>query len=121
MIVERARGNMNQTKLKKQIEEIEKLAANGKTVHVVLTKDNKQAHLKVNKNGASRSSQKVLLNRAALTVGTAAGTESFDLDLGGGDITDAEIVTKIKAASDAQNMPLATDAGAIPVVTLRHD
>lgn len=112
---------MNIAKLKKQVEEIDRLVANGLAVNVRLTKDKSQAHLKVDGKRASRISQKKLLDSAdaALTIGAASSAQFFDLDLSADDITDAEIIAKIKHASGSA--PAAAAVGDLPVVTLTRD
>lgn len=112
---------MNIAKLKKQVEEIDKRVAAGETVRVNLTEDNKSAHLKVYKKRASRVSRKEALaaSAKALDVGAAAGDQSFSLDFGADDITDAQIIAKIKKASGS--VPAAAAVGPLPVVTLTRD
>ena len=108
---------MDIAKLKKQIEQIDKLAADGKTVNVTLRKDNKQAHFKVVGKRATRLSAKKMLAATAMTVGAAAG-KTFSLDFDA-DITDAEIIKKIKGSSGSA--PAAAASSSLPVVLLTRD
>jgi hypothetical protein len=111
---------MNIAKLKKQVEEIDKRIAAGETVRVKLTKDNNFAHLKVYKKRASHVSRKEALAASAKApdVGAAAGDQSFSLDFGADDITDDQIIAKIKKAS---GLFLAAAVGPLPVVILTRD
>ena len=112
---------MNIAKLKEQVEEIDKRVAAGETVMVNLAKDNKSAHLKVYKKRASHVSRKEALasSAKALDIGAAEGDQSFSLDFGAVEITDAQIIAKIKKASGS--VPAAATVGPLPVVILTRD
>lgn len=114
---------MTIARLKKQVEEIDRLATSGKAVKVNLIKDNKQAHLKVVGKKASRVSRKEAIVDAenALKAGSAAGDQPFTLDLSAADISDAEIVAKIKQASGLVPAAVATGVGSLPVVTITRN
>ena len=88
---------MNKTELKKQIREINKRVAAGEKVEVALEDEKKSARLTVDAKGARRK-RKSDSDAAALGINAAA---VFQLDFGKlSEISDAEIVEKIKKASD---------------------
>jgi hypothetical protein len=112
---------MNITKLRKQVEEIDKRVVAGETVRVNLTGKNKLVHLKVNETKASHGSRKEAHATSAKALGVgAAGDQSFNLDFSADDITDAQIVANIKKASGS--IPSAAAGfNPLPVVTLTRN
>lgn len=113
---------MNNEQLNKQVEEIEKLVADGKTVKLSLQKDKKSASLKIDKKGVRRDSKKSPdEGNFGLNI-NAAAAKTFALDLGANDISDAQINAKIKKASDlAKRTNIGAAAGVLPKVTLSRD
>lgn len=113
---------MNNEQLKKQVEEIEKLVADGKTVKLNLQKDKKSASLKIDNKGVRRDSKKSLNEgNFGLNINTTAA-KTFALDLGANDISDAQINAKIKKASDlAKTMNIGAAVSVLPKVTLSRD
>ena len=115
---------MNNKELKKQVEEIEKLIADGKTVKLNLQSDKKSARLKVDKKGVRRRTAKANLSDGivGLNADETMSANTFSFDFKADEISDAEINAKIKAAS---NLTLAANIGAavnpLPKVTLSRD
>lgn len=124
---------MNEEKLKKQIEEINKRIGEGETIEVTLTGAEKSASLTVDTDGARRNTRERAkkINSAAGAGGTMLGVveppeaESFHLDLSeADDISDAQITEKIQQAVDLSRAKAGAAgdvAGDLPRVVLTRD
>ncbi len=114
---------MNNTKLKKQIREINKRIAAGETVAVTLEGEEQSAHLAVDTEGARRLKQKPNqpAENAALRVDVAGKTFSLDFDAAD-DISDAQIAEKIRQTVElSPPAGIAADIGDLPRVVLTRD
>lgn len=117
---------MNNAKLKKQINEINKRIAAGETVEVTLEGEEQSAHLAVDTEGARRLKRKPRTPKGEnemLGVDAPAAGEIFRLDLDAeGDISDMQINEKIEqAVALSQAAGVAGDAGELPRVVLTRD
>jgi len=121
---------MNEEKLKKQIEEINKRIKEGETIEVTLTGAEKTASLTVNTDGARRTTHEQVKNTRSVS-GTLLGVvetpeaENVRLDLSEADnISDAQITEKIQQAIDLSRAKagVAGDVlGDLPRVVLTRD
>jgi hypothetical protein len=112
---------MNNEQIKKQIQQVAKLVADGKTIKVELRGEKKSTDLKIDKKGVRRLS-KANLNEENFEL-KVAKTKSvaavFSFDFSSNEISDAEITAKIKMAgklTSANN--IVADVAAVPKVTL---
>ena len=118
---------MNNTKLKKQIREINNRIAAGETVAVTLEGEEQSAHLAVDTDGARRlkqkphSSKNQPVENAALGIDAADETFSLDFDAAD-DISDAQIAEKIRQTVELSPPPgIAADISDLPRVVLTRD